>query len=102
MTGFAQLRVVMEVMRSGICISLFQASQRIEDAVVGVQDPVAEKVAAQKRPDIFHRIEFRRIRRQWQQHDVARHLEPRLAVPAGAVEHQQGDGSHRDASAGLG
>ena len=44
------------------------------DGVVAVPNAVAEKVGAQISPDLFHRVQFRRIGWQRQQADVFRHL----------------------------
>ena len=42
----------------------------IDDIVVGFEDAVREPVVAHILPDIFDRIEFRALRRQWHNGDV--------------------------------
>src|SRR5205807_9958228 len=42
----------------------------IEDVVIRFEDPVGEPVVAHELPDIFHRVELRRFRRQRQEGDV--------------------------------
>ena len=74
----------------------------LDDGVIAVPDTVTEEVAAHELPDVFHGVQFRRVGRQRQQHDVVGHIEPRRAVPARAVEHQQGDGADGDAATNLG
>jgi hypothetical protein len=46
-----------------------------EYGCVGFEDAVAEIVLAQILPDIFHRVEFRAIRRQMQEVYVRRDLQ---------------------------
>ena len=64
----------------------------VENVLVGVEDPVRQPVVAQDLPDIFHRVQFRRARRQEQKRDGVRDLELGRDVPAGLVEKQYGMG----------
>jgi hypothetical protein len=66
--------------RSGIRMSPFQAlrhAPRIGSYVS--QTRWLRKFARKERPDVFHRIQFRRIGRQGQQHDVGADIGTSLA-----------------------
>src|ERR1700727_2388887 len=67
----------------------FRASR--DHRVVIIPDEMAEFIAAQVVPDIFHEIQLGRIRWQRQQGYVVRHLQFAAApVPTRAVAHQNG------------
>lgn len=69
----------------------------VEDGAVAVPDEVAELVASQISPDVFHRVQFRRIGWQPEQGDVVGHAEPAAwLMPSGAVADQNGVGARRD------
>src|SRR5271169_5805052 len=42
----------------------------VDDGLIAVPDQGTELVAAQVLPDVLHRVQLRRIGRQWQQRDV--------------------------------
>ena len=73
----------------------------LDDVVIGFPHAMAEKVGAQELPDVLDWVQFRRAGRQRQQHDIVWHAKPWRGMPASAVEHQDRDGSHRDALADL-
>src|SRR3954447_19168014 len=52
----------------------------LDNGVIAVPNAVAELVAAQVVPDIFHRVQFRRVGRQRQQGDVVGDREPLAAL----------------------
>ena len=74
----------------------------IEDGLVGVPDAVAEKVGPAGTPRRFPRSSIRAHRVAGAAARCCPHLQLRRAVPARAVQHQQSDGTHRDASADFG
>ena len=45
----------------------------LNDGIVGVPDQCAEFVLVEILPDVFHRVQLRRVRRQLQKRDVLRH-----------------------------
>ncbi|MEA2956522.1 MAG: hypothetical protein QOJ58_2022 [Alphaproteobacteria bacterium] len=62
-----------------------------DDCLVAVPNAHAEFVAAEVIPDILHRIEFRRVRRQRQESDVIRDAQSLAGlVPAGTVAYHDG------------
>jgi hypothetical protein len=72
----------------------------VDDRGVVRPDPQAELVLPQIVPEILDRVEFWAIARQRQQGEVARDLAQRgEAVPAGAIQHQDGMGVGRDLAA---
>jgi len=73
----------------------------IDDVVVGLEDAVGEPVVADELPDVFDRVEFGRLRRQWHQGDIVGDVELRRKVPAGLIEQQNGMGSGRHRSGDL-
>jgi len=98
----AQSRVAMEVMAPGSFISLFQASAHaFTTGLVVFENPMAEVVGADKRPDVFNGIEFRCIGRQRQQNNVVRHGELRGGMPTCTAGYHYGDGAHTNAAADL-
>lgn len=65
--------------------------------MVAVPDEAAQLVAAQIIPDIFHRIEFGGVGRQWHQRDVVGYDQAfAWLVPAGTVADQYRVGGRRD------
>jgi hypothetical protein len=62
----------------------------VDEIVVGFEDAVGEPVVAHKLPDIFHRVEFGRFRRQCYYGDVGRHDETRRHVPASLIDQENG------------
>ena len=54
-------------------------------------------------PDVFDRVEFRRIRREVQQAEVIRQVQPTAELmPAGAIQHDDSMRTRRDPAADLG
>ncbi|WP_408863363.1 hypothetical protein [Acidiphilium acidophilum] len=52
---------------------------------------MAQKVGAKELPDVFDRVEFGRLGRQWQKADVVWDRQSFAGLmPAGAIEHQHG------------
>jgi len=79
------------------------SAARVDDVVIGVEDPVAERVAAQVGPDVLDRVQLRAVGRQVQQGDVAGHAQlVAVLVPAGTVEDEHGVGARCHDSADLG
>ena len=67
-----------------------------DDVVVVGEDAVGEPVVAQELPDVLHRVQFGRTRRQEEQRDVGGHDELGRHVPASAVNDQNGMGARID------
>jgi hypothetical protein len=99
----------MEATRSGMRISAFQARQQVstiasyagQDRLVRGPDAQAELVLAQVLPDVFDRVQLRRVGWQGQQGEVVRDDQGCSTVPAGPVQHQDGVGTGRDLPADL-
>lgn len=72
-----------------------------DNGVVVLEDPIREEILAQILPDIFDRIQLRRIRRQRQQRHVCWNSKVGRAMPTGAVKHEHGVGVLRDVAADL-
>ena len=71
----------------------------VDDVVVGFEDAVRQPVLPHELPDILLRVEFGGARRQRHERDIARHLERLGAMPAGAVEKENGVCRRRDLGA---
>src|SRR5712671_1033 len=52
----------------------------LEDVVVGAEDAIGEPVVAHELPDVFDRVEFRRLWRQRHQGDVGLLADPGLIL----------------------
>src|ERR1035437_4772645 len=75
-------------------------SASLDDRIVTVPDEVAELVGAQILPDVFHRVQFGRVGRQFQQRDVVWQMELLASLmPASAVAEQQAMGARGDLGA---
>ena len=44
----------------------------VDNVVVGLEHTVREPVVAYELPNVFNRVEFRRVRRQWQNRNVSK------------------------------
>ncbi len=67
------------------------------------EDSVGEVVLAEELPDVFDRVQLRRVGRQRQQADVLRHLEFAAGLmPAGAVQRKDGVRARGHLGADLG
>ena len=71
-----------------------------DDVVVGVEDPVREPILAHELPDVLHRVQLGRARRQLQ--GVVGDDEPAGDVLAGLVEDDYGVRTGRNCRADLG
>jgi hypothetical protein len=56
----------------------------------GFENPVREPVVAHELPDVLRGVEFRALRRQWNQRDVGGHEKLVGEVPAGLVDQEYG------------
>jgi len=74
----------------------------IDDGLVAVPHAVAQQVLPQELPEVLHRVQLRRIARQRQQADVAGHPQTGRAVPARAIEDEDGVRARAHPSADLG
>jgi hypothetical protein len=62
----------------------------IDDVVEGREDAVREPVIAHELPDVFGGVEFGRARRQEDDRDVRRPVEPVGDVPARLIDEEEG------------
>ena len=60
----------------------------LEEFVVVAVGSVGPAVAAERVPEVFDAVEFRRVRRQRDERDVGRHLQVVSAMEAGSVPDQ--------------
>ena len=74
----------------------------VQNGAVGVPDLMCECVSAEILPDEFDRVQLGRVGRQDQQCDIGWHDQLWRAVPAGTVDHQQGDGASAHAHTDFG
>jgi len=61
-----------------------------DNIVVGFEDAVGEPVLTHEEPEVLNRVEFRRLRRQWQDRDVAWDDEIIGHVPARLIHDEDG------------
>jgi len=73
-----------------------------DDVVVGREDAVGQPVIAHELPDVFHRVELGRARRQGDDGDIAGHLELCGGVPSGLIHDENRMGIGRDGLGYLG
>ena len=74
----------------GLLVEVFEAPAYLPDHLLqGAEDPVAEVVLPQVVPEMFHRVEFRAVRRQRDQLHVRRHTESKRPVPTGSIQEHQ-------------
>lgn len=64
----------------------------IDDVFVGFEDAVREPIFAHEVPEIFDRVQLGRLRRQWQDGDVAGDDQVVGHVPASLIHDQDGVG----------
>jgi hypothetical protein len=74
----------------------------IDDGVIVVEDADREPVGAEILPDVLDRVELRAVGRKHEKRDVVRDDQRVSAMPAGAVEHENGMSAGRDGAGDLG
>lgn len=74
----------------------------LQEILVRSEDAVGEPIVAHELPDVFHRIELGRFRRQGDDGDVRRNDEPRRQMPAGLIEQQHRMSARLDRGGDLG
>jgi len=68
----------------------------IDEMFLVEEDGIGQPVLAQELPDVLLGVEFRALRRERHQGDVAGHDEIACDMPAGLIEQQRGMASRRD------
>ena len=61
-----------------------------DDIVIGLEDAVRQPVLTHEVPEVLNRVQFRRLRRQWQDRDVAWDDEIIGHVPARLIHDENG------------
>ena len=74
----------------------------VDDVVVGVEDAVRKPVVAHELPDVLDRVELWSTRRQGNDADVGRQIEPIGGVPTGLIHKDDGVGAGCDGLRDLG
>lgn len=90
---FAHCLWVIDVIVSGIAISVPGFATGIDDVVVGFVEAVGELVFAQVFPNVLHGIELGRVGWDEKRGDVVRKYKPGAVIPARAVEKKDGMGT---------
>ena len=69
---------------------------KVDDVVVGREDPVRQPVIAHELPDVFDRVELRAFRRQRNDADILGHFQLSGHVPPGLIHQQHAVGTWFD------
>jgi len=69
---------------------------KVDDVVVGGEDPVGQPVIAHELPDIFDRVEFRAFWRQGNDADILGHFQFSGHVPPSLIHQQHAVGARFD------